>query len=87
MPLLLGLGADELSVGAARVGTVREWVRVLRFEDARAVARQALDAAGPDDVAALVAPLARALRLAEAGHAPGKGVDGGPGVVAVSTQP
>jgi phosphoenolpyruvate-protein phosphotransferase len=87
MPLLLGLGADELSVGAARVGTVREWVRALRFEDARAVARQALDEAGPDDVAALVAPLARALRLAEAGHAASKGVDGGPGVVAVSTQP
>jgi phosphoenolpyruvate-protein kinase (PTS system EI component) len=27
MPLLVGLGVDELSVGAARVGTVRAWVR------------------------------------------------------------
>jgi phosphoenolpyruvate-protein phosphotransferase len=87
MPLLLGLGADELSVGAARVGAVREWVRALRFEDARALARLAIDAAGPDEVAELVAPLVRELRLAEAGNAAGESVDGGPGVVAVSGQP
>ena len=29
VPLLVGLGADELSVGAARVGSVRAWVRKL----------------------------------------------------------
>ena len=30
LPLLVGLGVDELSVGAARVGPVRAWVRALR---------------------------------------------------------
>jgi hypothetical protein len=69
------------------VGAVREWVRALRFEDARALARLAIDAAGPDEVAELVAPLVRELRLAEAGNAAGESVDGGPGVVAVSGQP
>lgn len=87
MPLLLGLGVDELSVGAARVGAVREWVRALRFDDARALASQALDAPGPGDVAALVAPLVRELGLAECADTDGEGVDGGPGVVAVSGQP
>ena len=29
LPLLVGLGVDELSVGAARVGAVRGWVRAL----------------------------------------------------------
>ena len=48
----------ELSVGAARVGAVREWVRALRFEDARALARLAIDAAGPDEVASAVTWLA-----------------------------
>lgn len=33
-PLLIGGGVDELSVGTARVGTVREWVRSVSFEDA-----------------------------------------------------
>jgi phosphoenolpyruvate-protein kinase (PTS system EI component) len=35
LPLLVGLGADELSVGAARVGAVRAWVRALDFEQVR----------------------------------------------------
>jgi multiphosphoryl transfer protein len=87
MPLLVGLGADELSVGAARVGPVREWVRALRYEDAHALARRALGAAGPDEVSGVVAPLVRELRLVETGHAAGEGVDGGPGVVAVGGQP
>jgi phosphocarrier protein FPr len=38
MPLMVGLGADELSVAAARVGEVRELVRGLDFgECARTV--------------------------------------------------
>jgi multiphosphoryl transfer protein len=31
MPILVGLGVDELSVAAARVGQVREWVRGLDY--------------------------------------------------------
>jgi phosphoenolpyruvate-protein kinase (PTS system EI component) len=33
VPLLVGLGADELSVGAARVGAVRGWIRALRYDE------------------------------------------------------
>jgi phosphoenolpyruvate-protein kinase (PTS system EI component) len=57
VPLLIGLGADELSVGAARVGTVRAWVRGLDHAGARELAREAL--AAPD--AAAVERLARPL--------------------------
>jgi phosphoenolpyruvate-protein kinase (PTS system EI component) len=39
VPLLVGLGVDELSVGAARVGEVRELVRNLDY-------RSLLDQAG-----------------------------------------
>jgi phosphoenolpyruvate-protein kinase (PTS system EI component) len=31
MPVLVGLGVEELSVAAARVGQVREWVRGLDY--------------------------------------------------------
>jgi multiphosphoryl transfer protein len=34
MPVLVGLGVDELSVAAARVGQVREWVRGLDYANA-----------------------------------------------------
>ena len=57
VPLLVGLGADELSVGAARVGTVRAWIRGLDYGEAAELARQALEA--PD--AAAVERLARPL--------------------------
>jgi phosphoenolpyruvate-protein kinase (PTS system EI component) len=49
LPLLVGLGADELSVGAARVGAVRSWVRELSFEEAARQAERAL--AAKDDLA------------------------------------
>jgi phosphoenolpyruvate-protein kinase (PTS system EI component) len=49
LPLLVGLGADELSVGAARVGAVRTWVRELSFADAARQAERAL--AAKDDLA------------------------------------
>jgi phosphoenolpyruvate-protein kinase (PTS system EI component) len=35
MPILVGLGADELSVAAARVGEVRQWIRGLDFAASR----------------------------------------------------
>ncbi len=40
--LLIGLGVDELSVGAARVGRVRAWVRGLDHAAAEQAARDAL---------------------------------------------
>ena len=39
LPLLVGLGVDELSVGAARVGAVRGWVARWTSRDAEALAR------------------------------------------------
>lgn len=49
MPLLVGLGIDELSAGAARVGAVRRWTRALDYAKLAVVARAAL--ALDDDVA------------------------------------
>jgi phosphoenolpyruvate-protein kinase (PTS system EI component) len=54
VPLLIGLGADELSVGAARVGPVRAWVRELTFADAANLAEHALAAADAATVERLV---------------------------------
>ncbi len=58
VPLLVGLGADELSVGAARVGTVREWIRGLDHSAARELARAALAARDASAVERLARPLA-----------------------------
>jgi phosphoenolpyruvate-protein kinase (PTS system EI component) len=46
VPLLVGLGVDELSVGAARVAGVRAAIRGLDRGQAEGLARQALGAAG-----------------------------------------
>src|SRR2546428_13130050 len=51
MPILVGLGVDELSVAAARVGEVRMWVRGLDYAGCRDASRKLLldqpaDAAG-----------------------------------------
>ncbi|TMD79318.1 MAG: hypothetical protein E6I82_00060, partial [Chloroflexi bacterium] len=35
LPIIIGLGTDELSVAAARVGQVRQWVRELDFAECR----------------------------------------------------
>jgi phosphoenolpyruvate-protein kinase (PTS system EI component) len=86
MPLLVGLGADELSVGAARVGPVRDWVRALAFEEAQRVARRALQATSAREVAELATPLRRSLELLEAGDAGGERVERGPGVVSIGPQ-
>jgi phosphoenolpyruvate-protein kinase (PTS system EI component) len=42
MPILVGLGIDELSAAAARVGDVRQWVRELSFEVSREAAEDLL---------------------------------------------
>ncbi len=51
MPMLVGLGVDELSVAAARVGEVRKWIRAMDFAASRADSErwlldQPADAAG-----------------------------------------
>jgi phosphoenolpyruvate-protein kinase (PTS system EI component) len=60
VPLLVGLGADELSVGAARVGAVRAWIRELDYADAAQLAQRALDATDPAAVEQLARPMAPA---------------------------
>jgi phosphoenolpyruvate-protein kinase (PTS system EI component) len=60
-PLLVGLGADELSVGAARVGTVRGWVRELEFAAAAELAQRALAQSDAESVEQLNGRLAPAL--------------------------
>jgi multiphosphoryl transfer protein len=43
VPLLLGLGVDELSTGAARVGALRAQIRSLSHHACRTAARAALE--------------------------------------------
>jgi len=57
MPLLVGLGIDELSVGAAMVASVRAWVRALDHEEASRIALRALDAESAAEVQSLTRPL------------------------------
>jgi phosphoenolpyruvate-protein kinase (PTS system EI component) len=77
VPLLVGLGVDELSVGAARVGPVRAWVRALDHAAARRTAREALALRSAAEVEALVA---------QAGDAAREGRDGRGSIVAVGPQ-
>jgi phosphoenolpyruvate-protein kinase (PTS system EI component) len=82
MPLLVGLGVDELSVGAARVGTVREWVRRLSAAEAARLARRALRCRESGEVAALVRA-ALGGRLDEPGDAGRERVEGSVGAIAL----
>ena len=87
VPLLVGLGVDELSVGASRVGTVREWVRELEHARVAELATRALWCTSPDEVQALVAPVARRLASVEGGDAVAQGVERERRVVAAGGQP
>jgi phosphoenolpyruvate-protein kinase (PTS system EI component) len=58
LPLLVGLGIDEISVGAARVGTVREWIRQLDADETAALARSALMMDAAEEVESAVRRLA-----------------------------
>jgi phosphoenolpyruvate-protein kinase (PTS system EI component) len=82
LPLLVGLGVDEVSVGASRVGAVRAWVRAISHEQVRGLAAQSLDAPGPAEVKQLMAPIAARLTSLERGEAGAHGAQGGVGVVA-----
>jgi phosphoenolpyruvate-protein kinase (PTS system EI component) len=61
MPLLVGLGVDELSVGAARVAAVRSWVSRLDYTQVAAMAVRALAMESSAEVEALAAPTRRLL--------------------------
>jgi multiphosphoryl transfer protein len=75
--LLVGLGVDELSVGAAQVGRVRAWVRGLDHATAARTARVALTLGSAAEVERLVV---------QAGDAAREGRDGRGSVVAVGPQ-
>jgi multiphosphoryl transfer protein len=83
LPLLIGLGVTELSVGAARVGEVRAWIRALSFRDCVGLARRSLRAKGPDEVVALTANLAEQLGSAEFRDAAGERLNGTGSVVSL----
>ena len=68
MPLLVGLGVDELSVGAARVAAVRDWVRSLDHARVSRLAEQALNAESAGAVESLVAAERYLLEGREAGN-------------------
>ena len=84
MPLLVGLGVDELSVGAARVGGVRRWVRALDYSRTRALATTARACASAREVAELLRPTVGL--LGETGDAAAESLNGSVGVVAVGGQ-
>ncbi len=77
IPLLIGLGVTELSVGAARVAETHARVCALDAGVAETLARRALTAASAADVERL---------LGEAGHAAGERGNGARGVVAVGAK-
>jgi phosphoenolpyruvate-protein kinase (PTS system EI component) len=67
LPLLVGMGVDEISVGASRVGTVRAWVRELVHGESKELARHALGCATAEQVEALMEPVAERLAAVERG--------------------
>ena len=54
MPLLVGLGIDELSVTVPAIPVVKAQIRTLRMEECRALAQAALACATAAEVRALV---------------------------------
>jgi phosphocarrier protein FPr len=76
VPLLIGLGVDELSAGAARVGVVRRWVRRLSRDHVQQLAARALTMRSAEQVEDLVGPLAHELRSAEVDDAVSERLDG-----------
>jgi multiphosphoryl transfer protein len=56
LPLLVGLGVSELSVGAARVGPVKAWLRGAGRDALGRLAERALELGDEEEVAALVGP-------------------------------
>jgi phosphoenolpyruvate-protein kinase (PTS system EI component) len=75
--LLIGLDVDELSVGAARVGTVRRWVRRLSHSDASGLAQSALALDSAEQVAAAASAMEAELQSqsAQPGDGPGERIE------------
>jgi phosphoenolpyruvate-protein kinase (PTS system EI component) len=69
LPLLVGLGIDEVSVGAARVGQVRDWIRQLDSGETAGLARSALTMDSAEEVEWMLRPVAVSLQRAEADSA------------------
>ncbi len=65
LPLLVGLGVDEVSVGAARIGEVRGWIRRLSAAEVARLARSALTMDSADEVQWAARQLADRLRACE----------------------
>jgi len=55
VPVLVGIGVDELSVSVPSVPAVKARVRALSLEECRVTAREALDAGDGAEVRAIVA--------------------------------
>ncbi len=86
-PLLVGTGVDELSVGAARVGIVRHWIRVMNYGEARVLAAQARLAEDAAQVHRLAAATADRLSLPEGGNPAGEILERPVGIGANGAQP
>ncbi|MBL9126633.1 MAG: phosphoenolpyruvate--protein phosphotransferase, partial [Verrucomicrobiales bacterium] len=61
VPLLLGLGVHELSVAPAGVPRVKQVVRTCRLEEARSLARWALDQPSGSEILARAEAFARSI--------------------------
>jgi phosphoenolpyruvate-protein kinase (PTS system EI component) len=85
LPVLIGLGVGEFSVGAARVGEVRAWVRAVSLLDCRAIARRSLRAKSEAEVAALTADVAGQLGSAEFRDAAGERRNGAGSVLSLGS--
>jgi phosphoenolpyruvate-protein phosphotransferase len=62
-PLVIGSGVDEISVGAARVGTVRQWVRALSFAELNRLAVSSRRMETAAEVEALLSGVSERLSL------------------------
>jgi phosphoenolpyruvate-protein kinase (PTS system EI component) len=67
LPLLVGLGVSEVSVGAAQVGSVRRWIRRLDARDADRLAQSTLAMDSAEEVERATRPLASELQRTEPG--------------------
>ena len=86
-PLLIGSGVDEISVGAARVGTVRQWIRSVSFAELNDLEVRARRLETPAQVESLVAGVAERLSLLERADADGEVLERPVGVGAAGAQP
>ena len=85
-PLLIGSGIDEVSVGAARVGTVRRWIRSLSFAAMSDLEAQARALESADDVEQLVSATSERLLLDERIDADGEVLERPVGVGAAGAE-